>query len=162
MHLQYKTTTTSYWNYRDKDKEGLTIQKPVPVELIKKVLPKVKALAFEFQKTAFKKKGVDHNKYLQEVLTAIPLEYVEISGSNQIKKLPDWLLKQQLHTFKLRNCPNISDFSELGNLTSLSTIHISGNSYQLGSKFYQLPRFCLLYTSPSPRDATLSRMPSSA
>ena len=25
-----------------------------------------------------------------------------------------------------------------------------------------LPRFCLLYTSPSPRDATLSRMPSSA
>ena len=23
-------------------------------------------------------------------------------------------------------------------------------------------RFCLLYTSPSPRDATLSRMPSSA
>ena len=25
-----------------------------------------------------------------------------------------------------------------------------------------LPGFCLLYTSPSPRDATLSRMPSSA
>ena len=25
-----------------------------------------------------------------------------------------------------------------------------------------LTRFCLLYTSPSPRDATLSRMPSSA
>ena len=25
-----------------------------------------------------------------------------------------------------------------------------------------LGRFCLLYTSPSPRDATLSRMPSSA
>ena len=24
------------------------------------------------------------------------------------------------------------------------------------------PKFCLLYTSPSPRDATLSRMPSSA
>ena len=26
----------------------------------------------------------------------------------------------------------------------------------------QQPFFCLLYTSPSPRDATLSRMPSSA
>ena len=26
----------------------------------------------------------------------------------------------------------------------------------------KLPRACLLYTSPSPRDATLSRMPSSA
>jgi len=28
--------------------------------------------------------------------------------------------------------------------------------------FKALTRFCLLYTSPSPRDATLSRMPSSA
>ena len=27
---------------------------------------------------------------------------------------------------------------------------------------YHAPDFCLLYTSPSPRDATLSRMPSSA
>ena len=32
----------------------------------------------------------------------------------------------------------------------------------LASKNFLLPRFCLLYTSPSPRDATLSRMPSSA
>ena len=30
---------------------------------------------------------------------------------------------------------------------------------QYGSKDY---KYCLLYTSPSPRDATLSRMPSSA
>ena len=28
--------------------------------------------------------------------------------------------------------------------------------------FYTMYNFCLLYTSPSPRDATLSRMPSSA
>ena len=27
---------------------------------------------------------------------------------------------------------------------------------------YQVRNYCLLYTSPSPRDATLSRMPSSA
>ena len=32
-------------------------------------------------------------------------------------------------------------------------------SYQRGD---DRPYFCLLYTSPSPRDATLSRMPSSA
>ena len=35
----------------------------------------------------------------------------------------------------------------------------------LGGSFYSvnmLPPICLLYTSPSPRDATLSRMPSSA
>ena len=29
-------------------------------------------------------------------------------------------------------------------------------------KIYRIQDFCLLYTSPSPRDATLSRMPSSA
>ena len=29
-------------------------------------------------------------------------------------------------------------------------------------KIAKMPRDCLLYTSPSPRDATLSRMPSSA
>ena len=31
-----------------------------------------------------------------------------------------------------------------------------------GSKGSDDPEICLLYTSPSPRDATLSRMPSSA
>ena len=31
-----------------------------------------------------------------------------------------------------------------------------------GDTWYSLPYICLLYTSPSPRDATLSRMPSSA
>ena len=40
--------------------------------------------------------------------------------------------------------------------------------YEFGmSKIYEMvintnPAYCLLYTSPSPRDATLSRMPSSA
>ena len=33
---------------------------------------------------------------------------------------------------------------------------------QLADKFYIVLMVCLLYTSPSPRDATLSRMPSSA
>ena len=32
----------------------------------------------------------------------------------------------------------------------------------LGAKYDHSPNSCLLYTSPSPRDATLSRMPSSA
>ena len=35
-------------------------------------------------------------------------------------------------------------------------------SNEFNSKFYSGYRSCLLYTSPSPRDATLSRMPSSA
>ena len=34
--------------------------------------------------------------------------------------------------------------------------------YLIGTLAYALYWVCLLYTSPSPRDATLSRMPSSA
>ena len=38
-----------------------------------------------------------------------------------------------------------------------STFRVNGNRFSVGD---YMP--CLLYTSPSPRDATLSRMPSSA
>ena len=34
--------------------------------------------------------------------------------------------------------------------------------WRFGMEYEQLSKSCLLYTSPSPRDATLSRMPSSA
>ena len=37
-----------------------------------------------------------------------------------------------------------------------------GEPLQLPPETLHLPSGCLLYTSPSPRDATLSRMPSSA
>ena len=36
------------------------------------------------------------------------------------------------------------------------------NNEHLAREIYDFPIPCLLYTSPSPRDATLSRMPSSA
>ena len=36
------------------------------------------------------------------------------------------------------------------------------NTFGEGFDWETAPWFCLLYTSPSPRDATLSRMPSSA
>ena len=36
------------------------------------------------------------------------------------------------------------------------------NTAVTATRFNTQPIFCLLYTSPSPRDATLSRMPSSA
>ena len=38
----------------------------------------------------------------------------------------------------------------------------SVNNVPIGIQGKDLPRFCLLYTSPSPRDRTRSRMPSSA
>ena len=52
------------------------------------------------------------------------------------------------------------------------TVHMDESLYKLiwALPYYEIPRVhilseetpCLLYTSPSPRDATLSRMPSSA
>ena len=50
-----------------------------------------------------------------------------------------------------------------------SPVDVDGDDYNVlyighsfGRKFAELLEDCLLYTSPSPRDATLSRMPSSA
>ena len=44
--------------------------------------------------------------------------------------------------------------------TTVNTVKNKFNEFIL--KWPSLNKFCLLYTSPSPRDATLSRMPSSA
>ena len=41
-------------------------------------------------------------------------------------------------------------------------LSISESAEEFATKIRALARHCLLYTSPSPRDATLSRMPSSA
>ena len=76
--------------------------------------------------------------------------------------------------FKFTNYkePNLSPFEKLFNIFKELIIHTSGDfdeaidwlreldkEYQLTDENYTI---CLLYTSPSPRDATLSRMPSSA
>ena len=51
-------------------------------------------------------------------------------------------------------------------ITGLTTIgdqlHVRGNDICLGANAGSGSRSCLLYTSPSPRDKTVSRMPSSA
>ena len=65
---------------------------------------------------------------------------------------------------KLDNCPGlISDV--LVPTETLEEQLKGGKKKKIEKKFfpgYLLVKTCLLYTSPSPRDATLSRMPSSA
>ena len=41
-------------------------------------------------------------------------------------------------------------------------LNLTGSPAGDDGDYFALPERCLLYTSPSPRDATLSRMPSSA
>ena len=50
----------------------------------------------------------------------------------------------------------------LFNSTVVSGLAVLANLLFCSLAAYPLARLCLLYTSPSPRDATLSRMPSSA
>ena len=55
--------------------------------------------------------------------------------------------------------------ADWGNVTEDSAQEILKSSYENGVNFFDTADvygICLLYTSPSPRDATLSRMPSSA
>ena len=59
---------------------------------------------------------------------------------------------------------NSSDFGLTGGIHSLDPNEIKAwrEKVQVGNAYINRPITCLLYTSPSPRDATLSRMPSSA
>ena len=68
---------------------------------------------------------------------------------------------------------NIEHFIGTGSIINSSEIEVDQGAQKkrlktkriliaTGSKVSDLPFLCLLYTSPSPRDATLSRMPSSA
>ena len=60
--------------------------------------------------------------------------------------------------------PTVYDYAHLGNARPVivfdTLFRIMRHSY--GADQVTYVRNCLLYTSPSPRDATLSRMPSSA
>ena len=67
-----------------------------------------------------------------------------------------------LATWHASTRPTSVDFStdiEWHGLTVLSAV---GASLDQSGSVEFAAKFCLLYTSPSPRDATLSRMPSSA
>ena len=69
----------------------------------------------------------------------------------------------------INNCHNVKDFRNLAKKRLPSPIfhYIDGAAddeitYKRNTDAYDQCDFCLLYTSPSPRDRTRSRMPSSA
>jgi len=71
-------------------------------------------------------------------------------------KKENYLIKK-IEPFKAKEVKNIDDL-----LSSLKNCGFQGRN--LGKALDTLEKmvFCLLYTSPSPRDGLLSRMPSSA
>ena len=68
-----------------------------------------------------------------------------------------WASLRGVDSHGIRLAPHYFDAAKLGrvDVTASPSFDVGGQSFTLGDA-------CLLYTSPSPRDRSLSRMPSSA
>ena len=74
-----------------------------------------------------------------------------------------WLDKGQMWMYK-NNLGSLDDSIENGSLVDIMTTQgrYLGTGFLSKESHITVRIFCLLYTSPSPRDRTRSRMPSSA
>ena len=82
-------------------------------------------------------------------------EFDWVAGGTDLLPNYKWHLNAKPHVISLAGVPELTELSEthIGAMVRLQDLADSKESH---------PLICLLYTSPSPRDATLSRMPSSA
>ena len=98
------------------------------------------------------------------VLEVTNLGIPDFKDLNQLKRVPNLLSIKNNYSLlslgRLENLTDLGDETERG----FKTLEIEGNSRlkSLAALKNLRSEGCLLYTSPSPRDATLSRMPSSA
>ena len=73
------------------------------------------------------------------------------------------LTTKQESFVKLANAEGFTDKITRKDIISLQSKHgITKPAWLMKNTAYRVGRACLLYTSPSPRDRTRSRMPSSA
>ena len=79
---------------------------------------------------------------IENVLTGERLDQYEVDPSGKYKG-------SSLAVVRPENTEQVSEIVKIANEKKIPIVPQGGNT-------------CLLYTSPSPRDATLSRMPSSA
>ena len=89
------------------------------------------------------------------------------SGAHRVQRVPETESQGRVHTSAatVAVLPEVEQVEEVDiNAADLriDTYRASGAGGQHVNKTDSAIRICLLYTSPSPRDATLSRMPSSA
>ena len=76
---------------------------------------------------------------------------------NDLKNLVKWSVDWQM-LFNTDQCKII----HIGHSNCHADYYMSGNKLEIVDEEKDLGVICLLYTSPSPRDRTRSRMPSSA
>ena len=76
-----------------------------------------------------------------------------------ISFIKDWLKSHGFNQKELANELNIKSIQMPAIILKLKEFYKKGGMYNVAKN---LIKICLLYTSPSPRDGLLSRMPSSA
>ena len=100
----------------------------------------------------YAKYGIDTNELIQEAGIGLMKAAEKFDPEREVRfsTYATWWIKASIQDFVLRNWSMVR----------------TGSTASQKSLFFNLKRvksqICLLYTSPSPRDATLSRMPSSA
>ena len=99
------------------------------------------------------KRLLTREQQLDELFDHVVLSGGQSDGSRNERTIEIW---QRFDEMALLSSPNGAQTEDVVALNRLAWFHLQRN------KPAAALRSCLLYTSPSPRDATLSRMPSSA
>ena len=114
---------------------------------------------------------IDYNIYCQN--SEADRVYGDNINKEIVSTIRDYDFISQFEKFKKNNDYNIFDWSkplpdnqffraEIFTLSNFYIVNIIETTFEKNKQENFNDGFCLLYTSPSPRDATLSRMPSSA
>ncbi|MCR9286020.1 MAG: hypothetical protein NXI23_01375 [Bacteroidetes bacterium] len=135
---QYTFTSTAYWNYTESNYTGLIITNSIPVDSIVRKLVNLKAVRFDFGKTAFRKSEPNHFKYIAEFLRKTRLESVKISRSGQLIELPIEILNHPLKELQIDDCTNLKDCSIVGQMNHLEEFHFGGKELNLPKSFFEL------------------------
>ena len=120
---QYTFTSTAYWNYTESNYTGLIITNSIPVDSIVRKLVNLKAVRFDFGKTAFRKSEPNHFKYIAEFLRKTRLESVKISRYGQLIELPIEILNHPLKALQIDDCTNLKECSIVGQMNHIKPFH---------------------------------------
>ena len=100
---------------------------------------------------------VSEGKYQRVALTT-----AMHSAFYRLKEAFNWMIFSEIGDYLVKNSSHYNIEKYFSDSMKQNKAIIMFNQTYLGYMFAHRHRACLLYTSPSPRDATLSRMPSSA
>ena len=135
-------------------------------------------IAMDYMKYAFKTYGISgfggyspdlkegfsehYFDFLEEFPVNNPSAITSLNYQNYLQFYRNYILAKLKQTSPYQDCVNLPTCNEFEIEVSQLSNALTGRAKDLSLSQQADYHFCLLYTSPSPRDATLSRMPSSA